>query len=269
MTAGCRAHGRPPYRVAVLHGGPGAPGSAGDLAESLSEAGLGVLEPLQSAASVEGQVEELREQVTGQALPPVALVGHSWGAFLGYLLAARHPRLVSKLVLVGAPPFEEPYSASILPTRLSRLAPPELAEAEALLRALASQAGPSPADLARLGEILEHADAFDPLPAKPAGLPPQPEIFRRLWDEASQLRQSGGLLAAGRRIPCPVLAVHGEHDPHPAEGVKKPLAKVVLDFRFVLLEKCGHAPWRERQARETFLALLQRELGLAEPGRSG
>ena len=57
-----------------------------------------------------------------------------------------------------------------------------------------------------------------------------------------------------------VLSIHGNHDPHPAEGVQKPLTAVLADFRFVLLERCGHTPWLERQARDEFYRVLRTEL---------
>lgn len=74
------------------------------------------------------------------------------------------------------------------------------------------------------------------------------------------MRRSGKLLEMGREIASPVVAIHGDYDSHPAEGVGKPLSTAVRDFRFILLEKCGHKPWIERQARERFYAILEGEL---------
>jgi pimeloyl-ACP methyl ester carboxylesterase len=68
------------------------------------------------------------------------------------------------------------------------------------------------------------------------------------------------LLRLASEVQCPVVAIHGDHDPHPAAGVRDPLARVVPDLRFVLLERCGHTPWLERQARATFFEALEREL---------
>jgi len=67
-------------------------------------------------------------------------------------------------------------------------------------------------------------------------------------------------LELGKRIECPVVAIHGNYDPHPAEGVERPLSAVLNNFRFVLLEKCGHSPWIERQAKEKFYEILEEEL---------
>jgi pimeloyl-ACP methyl ester carboxylesterase len=77
------------------------------------------------------------------------------------------------------------------------------------------------------------------------------------------MRSSGELLELGRQISCPVVALHGDYDPHPADGVRGPLASVLSEFRFVLLERCGHMPWIERQARERFFEVLEEELETA------
>ena len=52
-------HGRAPHRVVVVHGGPGGAGEMAPVARRLGQ-DFGVLEPLQVADSVEGQVAELR-----------------------------------------------------------------------------------------------------------------------------------------------------------------------------------------------------------------
>ncbi len=60
-------------------------------------------------------------------------------------------------------------------------------------------------------------------------------------------------------MTCPVVAIHGDGDPHSAEGIQEPLAANVKDFRMVMLEKCGHHLWCERHALETFYELLAHE----------
>ena len=73
-----RLYGNAPYTVAALHGGPGAAGSVGYLASELSKrAKTGVLEPVQSAESIEGQVAELSDLLA--EFNPKVLMGHSWG----------------------------------------------------------------------------------------------------------------------------------------------------------------------------------------------
>jgi pimeloyl-ACP methyl ester carboxylesterase len=57
-----------------------------------------------------------------------------------------------------------------------------------------------------------------------------------------------------------VVAIHGDYDPHPSEGVREPLSRTLRDFRFVLLRNCGHKPWIERAARDEFYEILRKQL---------
>ena len=54
-----RKYGSDPFRVVVIHGGPGAVGSVAPIARKLGQT-RGVLEPLQTAPTLDGQIEELR-----------------------------------------------------------------------------------------------------------------------------------------------------------------------------------------------------------------
>jgi len=50
-----RKYGSPPYRVALIHGGPGIPGSLAPVAQKLSET-FGVLEILNRATGIADRV---------------------------------------------------------------------------------------------------------------------------------------------------------------------------------------------------------------------
>ena len=258
-----RKYGKPPFTVAVIHGGPGAAGEVAPVADELSS-DRGVLEPLQTAISLKGQVEELRVTLEERGDPPVTLIGFSWGAWLGFICAGRHPHLVKKLILIGSGPFEEGYAQGIHAVRLSRLSKEENREATSLGETLND---PNVKDkkptFKRFGALLSKADAYDPIPkASPESEPIdyRPDIFLRVWHEAATLRSQGRLLGIGRRIQCPVVAIHGDYDPHPAAGVEGPLSVVLKDFRFVLLKNCGHRPWIEREAREAFFRILKAQI---------
>jgi pimeloyl-ACP methyl ester carboxylesterase len=88
------------------------------------------------------------------------------------------------------------------------------------------------------------------------------EVNQRVWAEARRLRVSGELLACGQVVQCPVVAVHGDYDPHPADSVFLPLISVLSHFRPVLLDRCGHLPWLERHAKEHFFEILVEELAV-------
>ena len=251
-----RKYGHKPFSIAVIHGGPGAAGEMAPLARELSGAG-GVLEPLQTAVTLEGQVQELRAVLEESGSLPAILVGFSWGATLGYILAARYPALVRKLILVGSPPFDQEYAAGIMETRLSRLSQQAGSEVASLMAALEDPATPDKDALfARLGELMAGADSYEPVSQESEILEYRYDIYRGVWPQAAELRRSGALLELGERIRCPVVAIHGDYDPHPAAGVKEPLSRVLKDFHFILLKNCGHYLWRERQARDEFYGTL-------------
>ena len=258
-----RRYGDAPYHVAVLHGGPGVLGYLAPVATRLA-ARRSVLEPLQRAPSLAGQLEELDALLAGGgARYPVTLVGHSWGAVLGYLAAAHHPERVRRLVLVASAPFDEASGAATLATRLARLPGDDRRAAESARAVLDDPAAAAPARAATLAEVdrlFARVDAWDPLRLDVGVLEDLPDVYHAVWREVGVLRASGELVALGARIRCPVLGIHGDYDPHPADGVRRPLAGVLADFRWVLLEHCGHTPWLEREAAESFYAVLDAEL---------
>jgi pimeloyl-ACP methyl ester carboxylesterase len=257
-----RKYGPKPFRVAVIHGGPGAPGEMAPVARELSS-DMGVLEPLQTADSVEGQVEEMRAVLEKDGDIPLTLIGFSWGAWLSYILTARYPLLVRKLILVSSGAYEEKYAtAEKNIARLNRLGSKEREEALYLMEILYSSKPVNNNTMARFGELMFKADSYDPLPRESEVLEVNPDIHQPVWEQASKLRRSGELLKLGERIKCPVVAIHGDYDSHPAEGVKEPLSLVIKDFRFILLEKCGHYPWLERNAKDRFYGILRSEIRL-------
>ena len=255
-----RIYGSQPYRLAVIHGGPGAPGEMAPIARELASV-AGVLEPLQTANSLEGQVDELHSVLKEHGDLPLTLIGWSWGAMLVFIFTARYPSFVKKLILIGSAPYEEEYVEGIMITRLNRMSEARRAELFSLLGVLDDpNVKDKDASMARFGEMIAVADSYEPVPYENEVLGYSYDINQRVWREADEMRHSGELLALGEKIRCPVVAIHGDYDPHPAEGVREPLSRVLKDFIFILLEKCGHEPWIEKFARERFYEVLKGEI---------
>jgi pimeloyl-ACP methyl ester carboxylesterase len=260
-----RKYGNPPFTAAVIHGGPGAPGEMAPVARELSS-NMGVLEPLQTKATLEDQVKELRHILKDNGALPVTLIGFSWGAMLSYIFAAHHPRFVKKLILIGSGPYEERYATKISSTRISRLGKEDWENFRALDNILNNSTAKDKNEVfCSLAKLISKADTYDPLPHKEELIGCNYRIFKSVWEDAHELRSSGKLLELGTKVTCPVVAIHGDYDPHPFEGVKEPLSGILKDFRFTLLEKCGHKPWIEREAKERFYDLLEEEIH--KPGR--
>ena len=255
-----RTYGKEPFDVVVVHGGPGAGGEMAPVARALADC-RGVLEPIQTGNSVQAQIQELRMDIVRHGHPPVILVGFSWGAWLSMIVAARYPALVSELILIGSGPLEESYASKVHDTRMTRLTRREQqAFNEHLTSLVTADAKDRAEHLVRLGALTCKTDTYEPTAdASDAGgdVLANADIFQSVWQEAAELRREGELLRIAENLRCPVLAIHGDYDPHPAEGVREPLARVIEDFEWVLLENCGHKPWREREARQTFFRVLE------------
>lgn len=258
-----RTYGKAPFSVAVVHGGPGAGGEMAPVARELASS-RGVLEPIQTATSLEGQIEELRAVLESYGDLPVTLVGYSWGAWLSFIVAARYPAIVKRLILVGSGPFEEKYVARLKEARSNRLSQEERAVFESIVRALGdpSTAGKDKL-LAQLGVLALKTDAYDPIKGEADesdAVGGRGDVFQSVWQDAAEMRRSGRLLKLGEQVECPVVAIHGDYDPHPAAGVQEPLSAVLEHFQFILLKSCGHTPWIERRARDEFYRVLENEL---------
>jgi len=252
-----RRHGDPPYRVAVVHGGPGAAGEMEPVARELAGR-TGVLEPFQTATSVDRQIEELATVLERDADAPVLLVGYSWGALLAALTAAAHPDLVERLVLVGCPPLEERYAQEIAARRTERLSDEDAERyAEAVEILEGNAAGDEAAALADLERLAHEADTYDGVDG---GLESDVDVdasrFQAVWEEAADMRSAGALLERFGAIECAVVLVHGSYDSHPLAGVVEPLERIGVEFEVVEVDECGHTPWVERRGRGEFFEVL-------------
>jgi len=257
-----RTYGNESFIAAVIHGGPGARGELKPLAEELSRTG-GILEPLQSEKSIPGEIEELHALLDPFNKSPLVLIGHSWGAWLSMLYAGRYPANVRRLILVGCPPLEIRDLPTAMETRINRLNASERKSLYRLIEAVhSSQGADTNAAFAELGAYVSMVDAFDPIPGSidRSAIDCRADIYSAIWNEAEELRTSGELLRLAGSIRCPVTAVHGAYDPHSADGVQKPLERLLKNFQFILLKECGHEPWIERNARETFFQILHQLL---------
>lgn len=132
-----RFYGEKPYKVAVVHGGPGAPGSVAAIARVLST-DIGVIDPLQTQKTIKDLLEELGEVIRASCMAPITLIGHSWGAWLVILYAAKYPELARKIILVGSGPFEIKYADRINKSRRMHLTETEGKEYDCLLKKLGS-----------------------------------------------------------------------------------------------------------------------------------
>ena len=251
-------HGAQGPQIAVLHGGPGAPGSACSLARSLAGE-FRVLEPLQRRAgagetSVAGHVAD-HAAVLPPALP---LVGWSWGAMLALSYAAAHPERVSALALVGCGTYDLASRALCQKTMIERLGEAGRERMAELGDRLAAAAEPAERDrlMAEVGRLAGSAQDVDAEPEPDHGLPVDEAGHVQTWADVLRLQEQGVEPAAFEAVTCPVLMLHGAEDPHPGQLVRDTLRRHVRHLEYVEFPRCGHSPWRERAARESFHTVL-------------
>lgn len=255
-----RVYGNTPCKIAVIHGGPGAPGSLKPLAEELSKT-YSVLEPFQTADSIEGQIEELKTQLKQYAELPIILIGHSWGAWLVYIFASKYPEWVKKIILIGSGSFEKEYVEKMKTNRRNVLSKEENERVAALYGIINDVNSVNRKEaLSEFGSLMTKADSYKPIHIESDILEFYPDVFSKCMKALNIIRNSNELLEFGKNIKCPVLAIHGAEDSHHYEGVSEPLQRVVKDFRFNLLEQCGHNPWNEKYARDEFYRILSEGL---------
>lgn len=152
-------------------------------------------------------------------LPKPYLVGWSNGARVGQLLAQRHPDLISRLVLYGAPPMPASQTtATPMPTTVS---PHRLNTAEA-----AASDFISPAITPKRVIDLYVAAAL------------KADTIRAMWTAQYQW---GALDPT--KVTTPTLLIHGEHDPvAPFDASQNIFAKLATaDKTWVILPGSDHA----------------------------
>lgn len=252
-------YGTAPFRIALIHGGPGARGEMELVARELARH-QGVLEPYQSARSVVGQVEELGRQLQEYGDMPCVLVGHSWGAWLAVLTAVQARDLVRKLVLIGCPPLEAGAAIKRGEVWRNRLSEKDRVMFDQCLAQLKDKDTPDKNRVfAQLGRLVVLADGYDVEPSPGWAQAADYVQFEAVWTDAARMRTRGEIAQAFSKIDCSLTIIHGAQDPHPAAAVIEPLQGMGRQFRSHVLDRCGHDPWLELQARESFFSILEQE----------
>lgn len=250
-----RLYGNAPYKIVLVHGGPGAIGSLKGLAQELSERlQVGVLEALQSKYSIEELIEELYSQIQNNCSGKVSLLGHSWGAWLVALFAEKNPELIENLILVGSGPLDDKYVSEIGARRFQNLS-----EEDGVIFQKVIDTQATDADMEKIPKILDKSDNYCLIEKeKHKADNVDSEMHNKVWSEAARLRTNGELLRAFRNIKSKIYLIQGESDPHPAKGVTIPLQENGIPCEAYILAKCGHSPFMEKYARDEFYDILAR-----------
>jgi pimeloyl-ACP methyl ester carboxylesterase len=255
-----RVYGKSPFKIAAIHGGPGAPGYMAPVARELAKS-FGVLEPLQTATSLEGQIFELKAQLLSFGEGPYILIGSSWGAVLSLFLSARFPDLVKKQILIGSAVFDAHNSQRVKDIRQSRKSE-ELKHDINKLNLEFESSGPERKKevFSKILDLEFDQDVYSPLTREVEYLSFDSNQNYSVWGDFKKLRDSKGTLQREfQNVRCDTLVIHGDHDPHLIDGILPFLETCIPKIRLEWLEKCGHYPWLERFAKDRFFQILQNE----------
>ena len=248
-----RLYGKAPYKIVLVHGGPGAIGSLKGFAQELNALSqIGVVEAIQSKYSIEELIDELYRQISDNCNEKVSLIGHSWGAWLVALFAEKYPELIERIILVGSAPLEDKYVAEIGTRRFENLSEEDSAIFQRLINNQATDE-----DMAKIPKVFEKSDNYC-LENREMHRADKTDsqMHNIIWEEAAKLRTNGKLLSSFKNIKNKIVLIQGETDPHPARGITIPLKENGVECETYILEKCGHSPFMEKYAKEEFYKIL-------------
>ena len=235
----------------VIHGGPGAPGSVSSLARDLDDC----IEIYNYGQTIKAQLQEIHEIAEEFKMKTPVLIGHSWGAWLAFLYAAKYP--TSKIVLIGCGVFQESYLDIMNQRREQKLTSDELTDVDVFFSRIAKN---EEIDMSYFGRLMTKMDSYELGHYDDELLFFDAKGYQMLMDELRILRKSGALLEMNKAIHAEVVVIHGKDDPHPYEGVVEPFNEVGLNYRVHLIDRCGHVPWCEKYARDEFYQIIKEEL---------
>ncbi|WP_199619527.1 alpha/beta fold hydrolase [Paenibacillus alkalitolerans] len=254
-------YGRKEVSLVLVHGGPGARGSLKDLAVMLSK-DLGILEINQSKLSIKELIEDMNKYITKTCKNKVALLGHSWGAWLVCLYAHNYPDKVEKIILVGSGSFDTRYVKEFSDRRLSRLSKDEKSEYDLLMKDFISNDLSNKDEVMfKFGKLMAKIDTYEFVGNEYSTIGEASfQMFNSIWNEASNLRKTGELMNIMKEIDVPIHVIHGDYDSHEIKGVLEPFEEYGIQCTYDVIKRCGHYPWREKYGKNEFLDIIIKEV---------
>jgi pimeloyl-ACP methyl ester carboxylesterase len=184
-----------------------------------------------------------------------AVLGASWGAMLALAYAAAHPGSSGPLILVGCGTFDLVARAEMQRTITERMND----EIRARLK-YANQLDPDERLKASV-EAVTPIYSYDLLASPHEEETVDARAHQETWDDMLRMQTEGIYPAAFAAIKVPVLMVHGTFDPLPGRLILEGLQPYLPQLDYRELERCGHYPWLEKAAADTFFSLVREWLG--------
>jgi pimeloyl-ACP methyl ester carboxylesterase len=225
-----------------------------------------VIEPFQRGSggerlTVARHVADLHEVVSfyaGRSQP--ALLGASWGAMLALAYAATHPSSTGPVILVGCGTFDLAARAELQRTIAERM------NDEIRTRLKRADQLHQNERLKATAEAMLPVYSYDLLASPHEEDNVDARAHHETWDDMVRLQAEGVYPAEFVAIKVPVLMVHGTFDPLPGRRILEGLRQYLPQLEYRELGRCGHYPWLERAAADTFFSLVREWLaGYVQP----
>ncbi|MCG8405603.1 MAG: alpha/beta hydrolase [Phycisphaerales bacterium] len=258
-TIRVRRYGTSGPLIALLHGGPGAPGYLAPVARRLAE-DFQVLEPFQRGAgderlTVSHHVTDLHELLQphgGDSRP--AIVGHSWGAMLALAYGALHSDSIGAIVLVSCGTFDPASRERMTDIREQRMGDTLKGRAARIMERYPTNPD---ARLKAMGRLYQVIDSVKLIPHKDETDAFDARAHQESWEDMVRLQEEGRYPAEFSAIRTPVLMLHGSADPHPGQMIRGVLAPHLPQLEYHEWERCGHYPWLEEAVHQSFYEVLR------------
>jgi proline iminopeptidase len=197
--------------------------------------------------SLDGHISDLVEVIEGLKLDRPVLLGHSLGADVAALFAARHPRMIRALVLANpAPPFA-PEQQTLLGQEMGRRQTPETKAALKHLSGMKEFSERQPAAMEAFFRTVYLPFFNDPRSAARVSLAftgITADNVRGAEERTLKGLDASGAMAELKAITCPTLVLWGEHEPVP-EAFPRELAHSIAGARFVAIAGGSHFAYVE------------------------
>jgi proline iminopeptidase len=176
--------------------------------------------------------------------------GHSWGASLALIYAARYPSKTRALIYISGTGLDPRWRTEYRRARLSRLTPEARSRHEELERSRAGATDSRRAAIARERQQLLTPTNYHNPDSAPA--PPDdydrlvnPEVNALVGADHERIVLHPRFLTRVAQLPMPGLVVHGASDPRPGWSAEA-VARTMVQGEFVSLPEVGHYPWVEK-----------------------
>ena len=202
---------------------------------------------------IESDVEDLESLRRWFELDSIIVLGHSWGGVLAMEYTVRHPKHVSRLVLINTAPASHP-DVQLLRDHFRNIRPAGDAERMASLRATTAfvdgdleveaeyyrihygLALPRPEHVERVvGRLRTNVTSEGVLKAR--------AIEERLYEQTWSLPDYD-LVSQLSRLDTPTLVIHGDKDFVPVELAAR-IADAMPRGRLIVIPGCGHFAYLE------------------------